>query len=156
MTDTYAVPKGFSHVAIRVAICTSLTVAAALPLQQAHAGGYEDDFFTNGYNYCDAKLIASFWGTDTVKAKLAAGKLLYKIESGGGKKAVENILSLARLWTKCEWDDGSDYTYDDMKVLADYWGLPTPFDAKLKVGKLLTEGKRQQLKDEYKKSRSRG
>jgi hypothetical protein len=94
-------------------------------------------FFASGYRYCDAKLLGDFWDLGILESKLTIGR---KINNGIGY-AVPGILSMSRnAGHACEWSD-IGYTYADAEQLAAIWGLNDPYDAKLEVARLFTNGK---------------
>ncbi len=93
-------------------------------------------FFASGYIYCDAKLVAEFWGDDIGETKVTIG---LKILNGLGS-AVPDILNLSRqAGHSCEWSD-TGYTYADAERLASIWGLAEPYQAKLRVESYVTNG----------------
>lgn len=96
-------------------------------------------FFASGYQYCDAKLVSDFWGGYGIgESKLAVGNKILN----GLASAVPEILQLSRnAGHRCEWID-TGYSYSDAEQLAQVWGLPQPYDAKLKVARLVTNGQR--------------
>lgn len=102
---------------------------------QATDPSYADWFYsTPNYTFCDAKLLASFWGGDTWNAKLQAGWKL----SIGDEPVLQDMLAQARQQQQvgfCTIDDADNpaYSWDDLEMLAQYWGEPTANDAKLKV-----------------------
>ncbi|MEZ5995012.1 MAG: toll/interleukin-1 receptor domain-containing protein [Hyphomonadaceae bacterium] len=95
-------------------------------------------FFASGYQYCDAKLVAEFWGNDIGETKVNIG---WKIINGLAD-AVPEILDLSRrAGHSCDWID-TGYSYADAEVLARVWGLAEPYQAKLRVQQLVTAGQR--------------
>ena len=96
-------------------------------------------FFASGYVYCDAKLVADFWGgADIGETKTNIG---WKILNGIGANVTE-ILQLSRnAGNACEWSD-TGYSYADAERLAAIWGLAEPYQAKLRVASYLTNGER--------------
>ena len=93
-------------------------------------------FFASGYVFCDAKLVADYWGTDIGEAKLAIGQ---KILNGIGE-VVPDILTLSRnAGFACAWVD-TGYQYEDAEALAALWGLPSPSEAKFRAAQYLTFG----------------
>jgi hypothetical protein len=98
-------------------------------------------FWEGQYSYCDAKLLAAYWGQSVYEAKARAGEKLLL----GARRVVEDYLSRARTQAQetgaatCTfYEEG--YSYDDATLLAQYWGKPTPWDAKLKMNRLLMSG----------------
>jgi len=97
-------------------------------------------FWEGQYTYCDAKLLAAYWGQSVYEAKARAGEKLLRDE----RSVVEDFLSSARNQapengTTCSFNEDG-YTYDDAALLAQYWGKATPWDAKLKINSLLMSG----------------
>lgn len=111
-----------------------------LPTQQDDPA-YADWFYsTPVYTFCDAKLLANLWGTDTWGAKLQAGWKL----SIGDEATLQAYLGEARGLLEaqhrergdvCTIDDADNppYSWEDLEYLAQYWGEATADDAKLKV-----------------------
>jgi len=105
---------------------------------------YANTFYqTGGYTYCDAKLLAGLWNQSVWDAKVIAGDKL----AHGLADAVRDQLQDARNQAdrnniRCTFEDADNprYTYDDAVKLAAFWGEPTPYDAKLKIGRLLQDG----------------
>jgi hypothetical protein len=52
----------------------------------------------------------------------------------------------------CTFIDGG-YTYEDAVVLAKYWGRNEPWEAKVKMAQLLSEGKDRALKTALKRAK---
>jgi len=100
-----------------------------------------DAFWEGQYTYCDAKVLASYWGQSIFETKARAGEKLLRGELG----VVKDQLSLARNQAQkkgeptCSFHE-EGYTYDDAELLAQSWGKPTPWDAKLKINRLLMNG----------------
>ncbi|MDM8562084.1 hypothetical protein QUF54_01900 [Candidatus Marithioploca araucensis] len=100
-----------------------------------------DAFWEGQYTYCDAKLLAAYWKQSIYEAKARAGEKLLR----GSRSVVGNYLSSARRYAQehnatCSFDEDG-YTYDDAALLAKHWGKATPWDAKLKMNRLLMDGK---------------
>lgn len=98
-------------------------------------------FYQSGqYTYCDAKQLSAFWGISTWDAKVRAGG---KLQTGGPSVLnwnVKRAQALARQrGIRCDYSEGG-YSYKDAVALAKYWGYKTPWDAKLKMGRLLANG----------------
>ncbi len=119
-------------------------VAVVATLGQPAFAGPIDAFYAGGrYTYCDAKLLATFWGEGVGKAKMDAGR---KLELGN-RRYVNDKLRSARTYAasrgvRCTFADANNptYSYNDAVSLARYWGMNRPWDAKLKIGRLLTNG----------------
>ena len=123
----------------------SLAVVMSATIISSHAQvNYADTFYNDGgYTYCDAKLLASFWNESIYDAKVQAGQ---KVANGFDVTVKEQLReardNAARNNIRCTWEDGDNpqYTYEDAEKLAVYWGENSPWDAKLKIGRLLQEG----------------
>ena len=124
------------RIAAALMLSSSLTFASVALTGRAAAANELETFFSSAYTYCDAKLVASLWSIPIDEAKATIGR---KILNGIGD-AVPVILQEARLAYACEWAD-TPHTYSDAEKLAALWGLPDPYDAKLKVAKLYTQGR---------------
>lgn len=103
-----------------------------------------DAFFDNrNYTYCDVQLLTAYWKQSIYEVKVRAGSKLL----AGGYNVMEDYRRSARNHASqnnisCTFADASNpaYTYADAEKLADYWGKPTPYDAKLKIGSMLQAG----------------
>lgn len=101
-------------------------------------------FFDNlNYTYCDIQLLTAYWKQSTYEVKVRAGSKLL----AGAYSVMEDYRRSARNHASqnnisCTFADSSNpaYTYEDAEKLADYWGKPTPYDAKLKIGSMLQAG----------------
>lgn len=101
-----------------------------------------DLFFATGYTDEHVEVLAREWGLSRTETKIAAGREL----------KVVGVLPFVDPVEQSDWvptpgdedalaaffDAGHDY--DDAVALAAHWGLPEPFDAKLKAGGLLGAG----------------
>ena len=101
-------------------------------------------FFASGkYTYCDAKILANYWGQSVVEAKARIGRKII-----WGKKDVlylEQYMVDARVRALQNPEElcyflENEYTYDDAVVLAKFWGDRTPWDAKLRIERNLILG----------------
>jgi hypothetical protein len=74
-------------------------------------------------------------------AKLKIGSLLMK----GSDATVQEALQNARQQAQTDEEQqlkafqNSKYIYEDAVLLAEFWGKPEPWDAKLKMGRLMHE-----------------
>lgn len=101
-------------------------------------------FFDNrNYTYCDVQLLTAYWGQSIYEVKVRAGSKLL----AGAYNTMEDYRRSARNHASqnnisCSFADASNpaYTYQDAEKLAAYWGKPTPYDAKLKIGSMLQAG----------------
>lgn len=104
-----------------------------------------ENFFAMGYTYCDAKVLAAFWGESTPYA--AKVRLGDKMLRWGAAEAHAHVpaaraqaLQQPESQLPCSFEDGG-YTYDDAVLLAAYWGKNEPWDAKVKMAHMLIDGK---------------
>ena len=116
------------------------TQLSALVVPQNPVQAFYD---SENYTYCDAKLLSAYWGSTPWDAKVRAGNKAIANEY----TILDDYLSSARNYAiehnvRCTWDDANnpDYSYDDASKLAEYWGKATPWDAKLKIGRMLQDG----------------
>ena len=128
--------RTFRRIAAALMISSSLTMASVALSGRAAAADAVETFLTSTYTYCDAKLVAGLWSISVDQAKAEIGQ---KILNGLGDN-VPVILKEARVAHACEWAD-TPHTYEDAERLAAFWGLGDPYDAKLKVAKLYTQGR---------------
>jgi hypothetical protein len=55
---------------------------------------------------------------------------------------IPGVLRLSRQdGNECSWED-TGYSYEDAEKLAQLWATDTPYDAKLKVARYMTNGQR--------------
>lgn len=119
------------------ALSAVISVAAAISPAQAQSGNRAIDAFANSrYTYCDAKLIGALMGTSIYRGKVTIGQ---KILNGIGSNMPVVLAESRANGNRCEWED-TGFTYEDAEVLADIWGLSTPYQAKLKVARYATNG----------------
>lgn len=108
-----------------------------------------EKFINFGYNYCDAKVLAAFWGESTpLKAKYRMGNKLLT----SGPDAGEAQMSSARAWALKKpvpempvWYTDGGYTFDDAEALGKYWGGGLQA-SKFKMTRLLVQGKDEVIK----------
>lgn len=123
----------------------SLAVFMSTSTMIGHAQvNYANTFYqTGGYTYCDAKLLAGLWNQSVWDAKVIAGdKLAHGLADAVREQLQDARNQAGRNNVRCSFEDADNprYTYDDAVKLANYWGEPTPYDAKLKIGRLLQDG----------------
>ncbi len=104
-----------------------------------------DKYFAQGYTYCDAKVLAAFWGETTpYAAKVRLGDKMLQWGPADAQAHVPNARAQALQKPDsempCSFIDGG-YSYDDAARLATYWGVNEPWEAKLKIARLLIQGK---------------
>jgi hypothetical protein len=93
-------------------------------------------YFSSRYDFCDAKLVGALWGADAGEGKLIIAD---KIRNGIGNN-IDLILDESRgNGHRCDWTDAG-YSYEDAEALAAYWQMDTPYQAKLRIADLLTQG----------------
>lgn len=104
-------------------------------------------FFASGkYTYCDAKILANYWGQSVVEAKARIGRKL--MWGNGGVPFLEQFMVDARVRALqnpeelCYFQENK-YTYNDAVVLAEFWGDRTPWEAKLRIERNLLLGNKQ-------------
>jgi len=123
----------------------TILLAPTQPEEQAARANFEA-FESASYTYCDAKLLANYWGKEIMDSKIRAGGKLLQ----GQRQALEKTLKQARKGAKqqqqktkqpvCQYDTVGGYTYDDAVLLAQDWGKPSAWEAKLKIEQLLLDG----------------
>lgn len=91
-----------------------------------------DVYAASEYGFCDAKKIASVWGTSIWEGKMI---LSNKISAGLTDLADADIQSANDV--RCDWTE-AELTYDDAARLAVFWGQSID-DAKAKVGDLMSD-----------------
>jgi hypothetical protein len=99
-------------------------------------------FAQSEFTYCDAKLVAAVWGTTVLKGKAVIGR---KILNGIGDD-VQRVLVQARQSYACTFED-TPHTYQDAVRLAQAWGSADPYQAKLIVAQLYTDGDSQTVRE---------
>jgi len=116
-------------------------------LQQAQLLKQQDEAFWNSkYTIDDAELLAESWGKPTLwDAKLKIGSLLMSGDDAAIQKALQQAANQANPEQQDEQQQSeafwnSKYTYNDAQLLAEWWGMSAPWDAKLKIGRLLMNG----------------
>lgn len=114
-------------------------------------------YFALGYTYCDAKVLAAFWGEATpYAAKVRLGDKMLQWGAADAQSHVPaaraQALQKPESELPCTFIDGG-YTYEDAVVLAKYWGRNEPWEAKVKMAQLLIEGKDRDLKTALKRAK---
>ena len=114
-------------------------------------------YFALGYTYCDAKVLAAFWGEATpYAAKVRLGDKMLRWGQADAQSHVPaaraQALQKPEAELPCTFIDGG-YTYEDAVVLAKYWGRNEPWEAKVKMAQLLIEGKDRDLKTALKRAK---
>lgn len=141
---------------------TALFLSTAVPTQLAalvvQKSPIQAFYASENYTYCDAKLLSAYWGMSPWDSKVRAGNKAM----ANAHTVIDDYLSSARDYAlehnvNCTWQDGNnpDYSYEDAKELADYWGRATPWDAKLKIGRMLQGGDNKLVVSALKKARKK-
>ncbi|MGK7889192.1 MAG: hypothetical protein AB4042_07645 [Leptolyngbyaceae cyanobacterium] len=100
-------------------------------------------FWNSSYSFWDAEVLARYWGQSSDESKARIGR---KILFGPADVAIlEQFLLDARVEALLQVDNlnfylQSTYTYDDAVALAEFWGDPSPYDAKLRIERNLIMG----------------
>ncbi|MCB1173260.1 MAG: hypothetical protein KDK39_06835 [Leptospiraceae bacterium] len=103
-------------------------------LAQKQIGAYSN----SKYTYDDAEILAQLWGLAAPwDAKLKMGSMILN----GQSASIERILESRQFRAYSD----SQYSYEDAESLAQLWGLESPWDAKLKMGRLILNGKPEQI-----------
>jgi hypothetical protein len=118
-------------------------VLFGLPAQAQPQAREYDAFFSSRYNYCDARILGEFYGSDADGGKVIIGR---KILNGIGTNVPVVLREARNVGYACSWED-TGYSYNDAITLASVWGLPEPYDAKLKAADLFTRGNSQQVRN---------
>jgi hypothetical protein len=114
--------------------------AAILPsaaLAQSDEAAVDAFYAGQKYTYCDARVLADFWGEEIWEAKIGAGQMILQQQESRLNQKLKNA---ARTWTQngnsCEFEDVDNppYSYEDAQSLAAFWGGDmTPYEAKMKI-----------------------
>ncbi|MDG1482575.1 MAG: hypothetical protein P8R54_23490 [Myxococcota bacterium] len=95
-----------------------------------------DLYASSEFEYCDAKVLSSYWGTDTYDAKLKIGVMI----NNGDENSVSSTLQTAQRIAadnmdshdlRCNYSE-IGFSYDDAVALAGLWGMDT-WDAKIRI-----------------------
>ena len=116
-----------------------------------------EKFFGLGYTYCDAKVLAAFWGEATpYAAKVRLGDKMLRWGAAEAHAYVPaaraQALQQPEAQLPCSFEDGG-YTYDDAVLLAAYWGKSEPWGAKVKMAHMLIDGKDRGIKVALKRAK---
>jgi len=101
------------------------------------------------YSYNDAELLANYWGKATIlETKHKIGSLLISRNNATIQQALQQARQTHVSTEQEQWNayTNSGYNYYDAESLANYWGKATVWDAKLKIGSLLLEGRKSQVR----------
>lgn len=101
-------------------------------------------FLNFGYNYCDAKVLASFWSQrDPYEAKVTMGHKLWSFEKGDIDELIRDARAQALQKADDQlpvWIDDGGYTYNDAELLARQWGQSGAGESKVTISRLLIGG----------------
>jgi hypothetical protein len=102
-------------------------------------------FHSSKYTYWDAKVLALFWNADVADTKQTIGrKLLW-----GGTNVTDLEVTMADARAKALVEAGElrlfseSFAYEDAAALAQFWGEPGPYEAKLRIERKLVFGQDQ-------------
>ncbi|MCB1178945.1 MAG: hypothetical protein KDK36_15275 [Leptospiraceae bacterium] len=110
-------------------------------------------FSSSKYNYDDAEQLSYFWGLSSPwDAKLKIGSLILSKNETVIERALTEKKDHDRQF---ETYSNSKFSYDDAVLLAEFWGLSDPWDAKLKIGKNIINGNEEDIKKQLKEASSR-
>ena len=105
-------------------------------------------YSSSSYDYCDAKLLAAYWGQDIEEAKARIGRKL----GWGDTDVIESMLDSARERARTNgaptcgyWEAG--YSYEDAEALSAMWGVPIS-QAKATMESKILWGNEDLLKEE--------
>lgn len=146
----------------RSSILSAAPIAAIISVSPAHAGERDKEmarYFHSTYSYCDAKVLAAFWGQDMLETKARIGRKIgwadFDVLDSELKSARDKAGSSPA--TYCPYDE-SGYTYDDMEALSSLWGERIK-STKVRAARKLVWGDKAvldgMLKDAWKKSATR-
>ena len=106
-------------------------------------------FFNSKYDYWDARVLADYWGQSVSDAKARMGRkilwgpqavaILNQFLVDARVKAVQSVKP-ANNPSSYKFFRESNYSYDDVKALAKFWGDRSPMDAKLRIERNLILG----------------
>lgn len=127
--------KGF---AASLFLSTALvTMAASSPaVAQVSEQQSIDAFSASQYHYCDAKLMADFWGESIWQAKAGIGA---RILLGSGDYIPGKLQASRDNGNQCNWSE-TGFGYEDAENIASLWGLSSVEEAKSKMAWLATMG----------------
>jgi hypothetical protein len=123
-------PYGLSALALTAAVSVVVSAAPA----EAQDGRAMAAFSRSQYTYCDAKLIGALMRVSVMGGKVMIGQ---KILNGIGSNMPLMLRESRTAGNRCNFED-TEFSYEDAEVLAEVWGLSTPYQAKLKVARYVT------------------
>ncbi len=118
---------------------------ARVEIAQSQQNRELNAYANSKYDYWDARVLASYWQQSVLESKARIGR---KVIWGEANIAIlEQYLVDARIAAltgttreAIDFFSESQYTYDDAEKLAKFWGDPSPYDAKLRIGRNLILG----------------
>jgi hypothetical protein len=83
--------------------------------------GTTEPFYNAGLNYCDARMLADYWQSDTWEAKL---RYSAKVEAGFGSTAARAMKTARKSFAGAKFCEWMDVPWDSRQaeVLASVWG----------------------------------
>ncbi|MCB1242652.1 MAG: hypothetical protein H7A54_00390 [Akkermansiaceae bacterium] len=85
-----------------------------------------EKYFAQGYNYCDALVLAAFWGEKSaLDAKYRLGQKMLDFGPEDGLIHIRNARGEALKKDPSDmpcWFTDGGYTFDDAELLGQYWG----------------------------------
>lgn len=148
-----------------LATAAATGAVAAVGVTTANAQNAVGAFYQSGeYTYCDAKILASYWGNSPYQAKVVGGEKILAGNAATLRAAVKEAVKHAgRNGIKCTFADANNppYSYNDAVLLANYWTRQwgrkmTPYDAKLKIALNIEGGGNLWVRGELAKARRGG
>ena len=125
---------------VAIALFLSTALSTAVPMTPAFAQSAQSAraaFFNSQYTYCDAKMVGAFWGLSPERGKIEIGSKIVNRIAGNLPRV---LAQSRRAGNACSWED-TGLSYSDAELLADIWGLRTPYNAKVKAARHYTMGR---------------
>ena len=93
-------------------------------------------YVSSKYGYCDAKVLSTVWGKDTLESKSAIGQLLLRSESALletklGEARTRALADMENRDIRCHYSE-IGVTYEDAVSLSTFWGIDS-WEAKMRV-----------------------
>ena len=135
-------------------------VGGVQPHEMDQVNGVSDSdaaeaFYSKGFHYCDAVMLAGMWDVDTWDAKVKAGRMATRYEVDALNTSVESARSATRdgRVTGCTWE--SIASFEDVMALASYWGQDSS-DVKTRLEQKATWGQHALIQGELASARQQG
>lgn len=126
------------------AFAATTAMGATPVLADREADAVRAFYAGNEFTFCDLKYLQNMWGKSNYDAKVFAGEKILDgaIEFFRGELKYAKEIGVKK-GIRCEYRDADNpsYSYKDVEKLAKYWGTPTVWDAKLKIGSFLEQHK---------------